>query len=385
MEKFIGSYHKNQPPNALLSFFEKVSRYDDILNLSVGDFDLPTPPEIIDAMYEGAKAGFTKYGNPWGDPELRNEIVNVYKEDYNFDIKQENVYITVAGCSAMTLTMTALGEPGDEVLIFDPYFASYKGQVELGGKKPVFVPCYENEGWKPNMERAAEYLTDRTVGMIVNTPNNPTAVCYSIETLQEIADFAKKHDICVVADDIYTDFIYDGVFTPIASLPGMFERTITINSFSKNFAMTGFRVGNIVGENCFLQAVKTVSDSMVFTAPAANQRAAIYALRNRKALKKQVAEVILKRGKLAKELFSKLNNFSLGSAQGSIYLFPSIKETGLSSSEVADIILEQAHILILPGIAFGKAGEGYLRIALTVSEEKIQEAYDRLSKLDIFK
>ncbi len=385
MEKFIGSYHKNQKPNALLTFFEKVSKYDDILNLSVGDFDIATPPSIIEAMYEGAKEGHTKYGDPWGDPALRDEIVKFYKEDYDFNIERENVFITVAGCSAMTLVMTALGEPGDEVLVFEPYFSAYKGQAEFGNKKPVFVPCFEDEGWQPNMERVAEYITDRTVGMIINTPNNPTAVCYSDKTLGKIADFAKKHDLCVVADDIYTDFIYDGSFTPVASLPGMFERTVTINSFSKNFVMTGFRIGNIVAENCFLQVIKSISDNAVFVAPAANQRAAIYALQNRAEIKKQVADVILKRGKLAKELFSKLRNFEVGFAEGSIYLFPSIKKTGLSSNEVAEIILEQAHILVLPGDAFGEAGEGHLRIALTVSEDKIREAYERLSKLKIFK
>ena len=175
---------------------------------------------------------------------------------------EREIFVSTAGCVAMYLVMEAILDPGDEVLIFDPYFSAYATQVRLGGGVPVFVPCREADGWQPDMERAAQYLTPRTKALVINTPNNPTGVCYSRPTLEAVARFARKNDLLVVADDIYTSFCYSEPFLPVLTLPGMKERTVAINSFSKNFVMTGFRVGNIVAPEPIARAVKSINDSV---------------------------------------------------------------------------------------------------------------------------
>lgn len=225
---------------------EDLGRYDDLIDLSIGDPDVPTPPEIIERAFADARAGHTKYTDPWGDPELRAEIARFYREEYGVSLAQEEIFVSTAGCVAMFLIMTAVLDPGSEVLIFEPYFSPYAEQVRLAGGTPVFVPCREADGWQPDFERAAAYLSPRTRAMILNTPNNPTGACYTEQTLDAAAAFAQRHDLLAVCDDIYTSFCYDSPFRPLLAWPGMRGRTVAVNSFSKNFVMTGFRVGNIV-------------------------------------------------------------------------------------------------------------------------------------------
>ena len=280
MKDFRARRWQQEDRNPMMTVFEKAGRYPDIIDLSIGDPDLKTPQKIIDLAFADAGAGHTKYTDPWGDPELREEIARFYAEEYGVALGEREIFVSTAGCVAMYLVMEAILDPGDEVLIFDPYFSAYATQVRLGGGVPVFVPCREADGWQPDMERAAQYLTPRTKALVINTPNNPTGVCYSRPTLEAVARFARKNDLLVVADDIYTSFCYSEPFLPVLTLPGMKERTVAINSFSKNFVMTGFRVGNIVAPEPIARAVKSINDSVVYSAPAPSQRAALHALRD---------------------------------------------------------------------------------------------------------
>lgn len=288
MKDFRARRWQQEDRNPMMTVFEKAGRYPDIIDLSIGDPDLQTPQKIIDLAFADAGAGHTKYTDPWGDPELREEIARFYAEEYGVALGEREIFVSTAGCVAMYLVMEAILDPGDEVLIFDPYFSAYATQVRLGGGVPVFVPCREADGWQPDMERAAQYLTPRTKALVINTPNNPTGVCYSRPTLEAVARFARKNDLLVVADDIYTSFCYSEPFLPVLTLPGMKERTVAINSFSKNFVMTGFRVGNIVAPEPIARAVKSINDSVVYSAPAPSQRAALHALRRRKELAAQI-------------------------------------------------------------------------------------------------
>ena len=238
MKDFRARRWQQEDRNPMMTVFEKAGRYPDIIDLSIGDPDLKTPQKIIDLAFADAGAGHTKYTDPWGDPELREEIARFYAEEYGVALGEREIFVSTAGCVAMYLVMEAILDPGDEVLIFDPYFSAYATQVRLGGGVPVFVPCREADGWQPDMERAAQYLTPRTKALVINTPNNPTGVCYSRPTLEAVARFARKNDLLVVADDIYTSFCYSEPFLPVLTLPGMKERTVAINSFSKNFVMT---------------------------------------------------------------------------------------------------------------------------------------------------
>lgn len=383
MRQFLAKEWQGEETNPLMTVTDKAKLYPDIIDFSIGDPDLPVPAEILEKAGADALAGYTKYSDPWGYPELRDAIVRFYAEDYGVNIGRENVFVTTAGCAAMSLVMEAVLEEGDEVLLFDPYFSAYEQQVRIPGGVPVCVPCTEEECWQPNVQRAEAYVTGRTKALLINTPNNPTGVCYSDETLAALAAFARRHDLLVIADDIYTSFVYGGRFVPIMSLPEMAQRTVTINSFSKNFVMTGLRVGNIVAPAEICRAVKRINDSLIFSAPSYSQRAALYALEKRHEYARQIVPEFEKRMAYGAKRIREIPGFTLSPAAGGIYLFPGIKKTGLTSMEACARILEEAHVLMVPGSAFGDAGEGYLRIACTVGVDKMAEAFDRMAQMPL--
>ena len=360
--------------------------FNDVINLSLGDPDLITHDYIIDNAFADAKRGHTKYTDFRGDPELRQEIINYYKEEYNMDVKDEEIFVCASACLGMYLALEAIIDDGDEVILQAPYFTPYPQQVELARGIPVELPTYEEEDFQINIERLESLITERTKALVINSPSNPTGNCLTVETMEKIAEIAVKYDLVVIADDIYTSFSYQNPFVPFASLPGMQERTIILNSFSKNFTMTGWRVGNIIAPDYIIQVIQQINENVVFTAPSISQRAGIYALRNRKEIQPPMIEEYRKRMFYAAERINQIPKLSvIYPPKGSFYLFMNIKETGLTSVEAADLILREAHVLMLPGDAFGKCGEGYIRIACTVNVDTLKEAFDRIEKIDLFK
>lgn len=353
----------------------------NVIGFGAGEPDFPTPQHICDAAKEAIDLGMTRYTPAAGTKELRKAICEKLRRDNDMTYTYGDILVSNGAKHSLFNIFQAILDPGDEVLIFDPYFSAYATQVRLGGGVPVFVPCREADGWQPDMERAAQYLTPRTKALVINTPNNPTGVCYSRPTLEAVARFARKNDLLVVADDIYTSFCYSEPFLPVLTLPGMKERTVAINSFSKNFVMTGFRVGNIVAPEPIARAVKSINDSVVYSAPAPSQRAALHALRRRKELAAQIVPEFSARMAYGAQRIRELPGFTLSPAGGGIYLFPGVGPTGLTSAEACERILEEAHVLMLPGSAFGDAGEGYLRIACTVGLDKMEEAFGRMAQM----
>lgn len=359
--------------------------YHDVINLSLGDPDIITHEIIIDNAFKDAKAGHTKYTDFRGDPELRNEIVKYYKEEYDMKVSDEEIFITTSGCLAMYLALEAILDDGDEVIIQAPYFTPYPQQVELARGVPVFLNTYEEEDFQINMERLESIITERTKAIIINSPCNPTGNILSLKTLEKIRDIAVKHDLLVISDDIYTSFSFNEPFIPIASIDGMKERTIVINSFSKNFTMTGWRLGNIVAPNYIVNVVQQINENMVFTSPSISQRGAIYALRNRDVIQPEMIKEYRERVTYAAGRINSIENMSVLKPKGTFYLFINIKKTNLSSAQVSDMILSEAHVLTIPGNSFGECGEGYIRIACTVGIEKLKEAFDRIENMNIFK
>jgi aspartate/methionine/tyrosine aminotransferase len=356
--------------------------FDDVINLSLGDPDVITHNIIIDNAFNDAKAGHTKYTDFRGDPELRQEIINYYKEEYKMNIKDEEVFVCTSACHGMYLALEAIIDDGDEVILQAPYFTPYPQQVELASGIPVELPTYEEEDFQINIERLESCITERTKALIINSPSNPTGNCLTVEVMEKIAAIAEKYDLIVIADDIYTSFSYQNTFVPFASLPNMKDRTITLNSFSKNFAMTGWRIGNIIAPDYIINVIQQINENVVFTAPSISQRAAIHALRNRHEIQPPMIEEFRKRMFYAAERINKIPKLSvIYPPKGSFYLFMNIKETGLTSEEAADLILKEAHVVTLPGNAFGACGEGYIRIACTVGVEKLKEAFDRIEKI----
>ena len=380
--KFIAKRYWKDQSTAMGQSDVMAKSFDDVIDLSLGDPDLTTDIRIINAAFEDTKAGHTKYTDFRGDPELRQEICRFYKEEYNMDVADEEVFVAASGCLAMYLVLEAIVDDGDEVILQAPFFTPYPQQVELARGIPVELPTYEEEDFQINVERLESLITERTKALVINSPSNPTGNCLTVETMEKIAEIAEKYDLIVISDDIYTAFSYQNPFVPFASLPGMQERTIIINSFSKNFTMTGWRVGNIIAPDYIIKIVQQINENVVFTAPSMSQRAAIFALQHRDEVQPPMIEEYRKRMFYAAERINEIPKMSvIYPPKGSFYLFINIKEMGMSSVEAADFILQKAHVLMLPGDAFGKCGEGYVRIACTVNIDTLKEAFDRIEKV----
>ena len=380
--RFIAKRYWKDQSTAMGQSDELAKSFDDCINLSLGDPDLITHEIVIKGAFEDAKKGHTKYTDFRGDPELRNEICKFYKEEYGMEVRDEEVFVTTSACHGMYLALEAILDEGDEVILQAPYFTPYPQQVKLAGGIPVELPTFEEEDFQINIDRLKSLITERTKAIIINTPSNPTGSCLTVDTMKKIASMAIEHDLVVIADDIYTAFSYEHPFVPIASLAGMKERTITLNSFSKNFTMTGWRIGNIVAPDFIIKIVQQINENVVFTAPSVSQRAAIYALRKRDKIQPPMVEEYRKRVFYAAERINNIKGMHvIYPPKGSFYLFINIKDTGLTSQEAADILLKEAHVLTLPGNAFGSCGEGYIRIACTVGVDLLKEAFDRIEKI----
>lgn len=383
--KFIAKRYWKDQSTAMGQSDVLAKSFDDVINLSLGDPDLTTHELIIENAFEDAKAGHTKYTDFRGDPELRSEICKFYKEEYGMDVADEEVFVSASACLGMYLALEAIVDDGDEVILQAPYFTPYPQQVEMARGIPVELPTYEEEDFQINTERLESLITERTKALVINSPSNPTGNCLTVETMEKIAAIAEKYDLIVVSDDIYTSFSYQNPFVPFASLPGMKERTIILNSFSKNFTMTGWRVGNIIAPDYIIRTIQQINENVVFTAPSISQRAAIYALRNRETVQPEMVAEYKKRMFFAAERINEIPKMSvIYPPKGSFYLFINIKKSGLTSEEAADVILRKAHVLMLPGNAFGNCGEGYLRIACTVGVDKLGEAMERIKKIPEF-
>lgn len=355
--------------------------WDDIIYLNIGDPDINTPKICLDEAFKDAYAGHTKYTDTRGYPELRREIQKFYADRYNMKLDDSEICVTASGQFGMYCTCQAVLDEGDEVLILEPYFMPYTSAIEMAGGVPVFVATKFEEGFSVNVDRLKRAVTDKTKAVIVNNPNNPTGAAYSYDTLCRIADFAKEYDLLVIADDIYTSFDYTKKFIPIASLPGMFERTVTVNSASKNFVMTGMRIGNVVAEADIIDAVRTVVEATTYSAPAISQRAAIHAFRHFDEFEEEVSGIFKERVDYAYERLSKMPFIDVLPVNGTFYIFPSVEKSGMNGYEFSKKLFDECHIKVIPGGVFGPSGVNHFRISCTVSMEQLKEAFDRMEKM----
>lgn len=379
-KKIVSKKYENGHPTMLGDLGPKAAAYEDLINFSIGDPDLKTDDRIIEAAFEDARAGYTHYTDPRGMRELRDAIRAFYKEEFDFEVADEEVAVTTSACQGMWAVMQAVLDEGDEVIVPEPYFSPYKDQIEMAGGVLVPLPTCEEENFEVNVHRIEPLITPRTKAILFNTPNNPTGCCFDRAALEVIADVAKRHDLLVIADDIYTIFSYAGPFIPIGTLPGMAQRTVTVRSFSKDYCMTGWRIGYVIAPPQIVEALQLVGESNVYSAPSISQRAGIAAFRLRREVQPAIVEEFRRRTEAACAAIGEFAYLSVLPPQGSIYLFVNIKRTGLTSREFAAQLLERYHILVVPGNAFGTSGEGYVRLALTLGVDRIREAFDRLPK-----
>ena len=380
MRKHIAGRFQNYSGGLSLDT-EALKRYPDVIDLSIGDTDYTTDRRIIDAAFADACAGYTHYGDPKGDPELIVAIRRAWKEDFGQNVSEDEILVTTSSCIGMSQAMMGILNPGDEIIVFGPYFADYASQAALAGGRLVEVITREADGYRPHEDALRSAITPRTRAMIVNTPCNPTGAAYDRETLEMLARIAQEYDLLILADEIYTRYLYDGEFIPMRTLPGMAERTVTLNSFSKNFLMTGWRVGYIIAHPELIQVFKAINDALTYAAPSISQRAAIKALSIRDEIAQTYITKYRDRVFYASDCIEKIPYLTLLRPRGTFYLFPGIAKTGMDDRAFCAFLLEKAHLLVSPGSAFGSAGAGHFRIACTVSRDKLAEAMRRLATL----
>ncbi len=381
MRNFIAERFRSSGGPGLSLDTEALAKYDDIIDLSIGDTDFTTDSAIIDAAFRDARSGHTHYGNPKGDPELIAAYCAAWEEDFGQKLAADHVMVSASSCMGMGLAMMAILDPGDEVIVFSPYFAIYKSQIELAGGVCVEVPTYAGEGYTIDEARLRAAVTPKTKAIIFNNPTNPTGMAYGEDTLRMLARVAEEYDLLIAADEIYTTYLFEGSYVPLRTLPGMEKRTITLNSFSKNFLMTGWRVGMLIAEPEILSVMLNINGSLIYTTPSISQRAALEALRQRARIRETYVAAYRDRIFYSAERIEKIPYLSLVRPKGTFYLFPGVEKTGLSAPEFCKQLLEKAHILVTPGDAFGSTGAGHIRIACTVDIDKLKVAYDRMEKL----
>lgn len=371
---------QNVPASGTVAISNKVSRLkaegQDIISFSMGEPDFTTPINIIDACKGSLDNGFTHYTPSPGIPELRRAIAEAAHTENGISCRGANVLVTP---TKQAIFMTCLGflDPGDEVLLPNPAWVSYEACIRLAGAAPVFVPTYFEDGFviDPAMLEAA--ITPKTKMMIINSPSNPTGCVIPEEVLREIASIAAIHDILVLSDEIYEKVIYEGKHFSIASLPDMFDRTITVSGLSKTYAMTGWRMGWAIASEETISNLNKLQSHSISCCVSFAQQASVEAIKGDQTQRYKFNEQFKQRRNLAVDLINDMKGMDVNVPQGAFYLFPRY-ESDIKSSKLATMLLEQAHVAVTPGSAFGPAGEGFFRISYATGEDQIREGMDRI-------
>ncbi len=376
-EDKISSQVQQVPSSGIRKFFDLISDAEDVISLGVGEPDFVTPWHIIESSFYSLEQGQTMYTSNYGMLKLRKKITDyLTKYNVNYDPEGE-VLVTVGVSEAVDLALRALLSPGEEVLIPEPSYVSYKPSAVLSGGKAVKVPTTRKEKFKLTPKKLEKKITDNSKVLVLCYPNNPTGAIMTEEELAAIAEVVNKYDLIVLADEIYSELTYDQSHTSFASLPKMKERTVLLNGFSKAYAMTGWRIGYAAAPEPVIKAMMKIHQYTMLCAPVVSQNAAIEALRNGKQERKEMIESYNRR----RRVISKgLNEIGLDCAkpQGAFYAFPSIKSTGLSSEEFAEKLLEEEGVVVIPGNVFGGSGEGFVRCSYAAGLDDIYEALNRM-------
>lgn len=364
--------------NLLMEIATLAKKTPNLIDLSIGDPDLITDATIIEAAFADVKAGHTKYTASDGSADFIQTVVDFYQKQYQLTFSPSQVRGTVGALHGMYLALAAIIDPGDEVIIHEPYFSPYKQQVELVGGVPVFIPTFEKDGFQIDVEVLKAAITEKTRAIIINSPNNPTGAVFSPETFEKIAAVAIDHDLLILSDEVYEAFCFDDTFVPMAAFAP--ENTITFSSFSKAFAMTGWRIGYMIAPESINLTAKLINEAIAYSAPTPSQRAGIYALNHYDTLVPQVVAVFKERLTYIEQRVAEIPFLSLSPVKGSMYAFINIKQTGLDSVSFVEKLLKETSVLMIPGKAFGETtGDGYVRLAATQSLDLLKEAFDRIA------
>ena len=379
MRDFTSDKIKEIKPSGIRKFFDIANKIEDCISLGVGEPDFETPWHITEEGIYSLEQGRTFYTSNQGLPELREEISKWNKRKYNLDYSSDEIIVTCGGSEAIDIALRACINPGDEVIILEPNYVCYEPDIILAGGVPVKIMLKNEKEFRLTPEELENVITDKTKILLMNYPNNPTGAIMTKEDLEKIAKIVIKHDLLVISDEIYSELTYYGKHYSIGALPGMKDRTITINGFSKAYAMTGWRLGYLMGPKTIVDQIKKIHQFVIMCSPTISQYAGMEALRNGdKDIEKMKKEYDKRRKYLLKE-FDRLG-LPCFEPKGAFYIFPDVRKYRMTSEEFATDLLEKEHVVVVPGTAFGDSGEGFVRISYAYSLEALKEAIKRIEK-----
>lgn len=378
--RHLSQIAKNYPASGIRKMFDLAEKYDDVIKLTVGEPNFDTPLNIKEAAKKAIDQGFTHYSPNAGLKELREVIANKYKrysEEYTF----ENVMVTVGALEALTLCLITTVNPGDEVIVPDPCFPNYFGQIMMSGAKPVSVPVYEENDFNIKAEDIEKAITPKTKAILLNSPSNPLGSVLCKEEIIRIAEIAEKYDLLVYSDEVYDQILFDNLeYFSMAQIPEVRNRVLILNSLSKSHAMTGWRIGYIAGSKEIISNMPKLQEGIVSCVSTFTQKAAVEAITgNQDAVASMIKDYERRRAILIDGL-NNIPGISCKKSPGSFYAFANIKSFGKTSQEFAEELVKEARVVVVPGSAFGKMGEGYLRFVFANSDENLKEAVRRIDE-----
>ncbi len=380
LENKIADQIKTLPKSGIRDFFELVNQMDDVISLGIGEPDFVTPWHIRESAIYSLEQGHTSYTSNLGLLSLRMEISRYLEKNYNLEYDPVSQCIITVGVSeALDLVIRALVNPGDEIIYHEPCYVSYASEIIMAHGVPKPVMTREENEFALNPEELAKAVTPKTKAIILNFPCNPTGASLTMEQLQRISEIAIENDLVVIADEIYSELTYDKQMPSIATLPGMKERTVFLHGFSKAYAMTGFRIGYACGPFEIIDAMMKIHQYSMLCTPIGAQEAAVEALKNgEREMRKMKSEYRDRRNFIV----ARLNEIGLPclKPKGAFYVFPRIKDTGLTSMEFSSKLLKDQQVAVVPGTAFGESGEGFVRCAYAASMENLSLAMDKIQK-----
>lgn len=378
--RYLSDIALNYPASGIRKMFDLAQKYDDVVKLTVGEPNFDTPQNIKDAAKKAIDEGYTHYSPNAGLPELREAIAKEYLK-YSRDYTYENVMITVGGMEAITMCLIATVNPGDEVIIPDPCFPNYVGQVMVAGAKPVNAPVYEENDFSIKAEDIEKAITPRTKAILLNSPSNPLGSVITKDEIIKIAELVKKYNLIVYSDEVYDKIIFDDFeYFSIAQVPDVRDQVLVINSFSKSHAMTGWRIGYIVGHKDIIAVMPKLQEGIVSCVSTFTQRAALEALQGSQDEVKKMHSDYLRRRDILIDGLNNIPGITCKKSPGSFYAFANIKALGVSSEQFAEDLVKHARVVVVPGSAFGSMGEGYFRTVFANSDENLKEAVRRIDE-----
>lgn len=368
---YVSRTVKENEPQLVRKLFDKAKEYDDVIDLTLGDPDLPAPQPVKDAAYAAIAANRTKYTTSAGIAELRRAVAADVEARTGVSYAMNEIAVTAGAMGGLYLSLVSIIDDGDEAIVLQPHWPNYTNMIKMCGGVPVFVDFLGSADVAGDIEKA---VTPKTRAVIINTPSNPTGAVLPFETLEKIAAVAVKHDLWVISDEVYHTLVFDGGFRSIVEVPGMKERTILADSVSKRFSMTGFRVGYICAPAQVATAAAALQENVNSCACMFAQYAALTAITRAGEFEGIIRDVFRDRCTAMAAELDKSAKLEIGVPKATFYLFVNIKKTGLSSEQFAYRLLEEKHIAVVPGNAFNKAGEGYIRIACNLDKEILVKA-----------